>query len=573
MISRQLSVIYLLLLQIVLLFSLNAHANELESLRIWPSPDETRVVIDLSAEVEYSYFTLSSPDRVVVDLKNTSLNTTLPLVVSDSKVLSKIRKSSPPSSGTYRLVFELKSKVTPNLFKLAPTPGGQYGHRLVVDLPHEASTSSGKVVRDEKPASSGATKDASQLKGNADIVIAIDAGHGGEDPGSIGPTKKYEKHATLSVSRKLAEQLNSVPGIKAVMTRNGDYFVNLNKRSDIARRSKSHLLVSIHADSFSSPQPRGASVFVLNTRRANTEISRWVEKHEEQSELLGGAGEVLAKTNADKNVSQTLLDLQFSHSQKEGYKVATNILSEMGKVTRLHKKDPVHASLAVLKSPDIPSVLVETGFISNPTEERLLFQRSHQDKLANALSNAIVKYFEANPPEGTLLAQRQSATKHKVVKGDALSAIAQRYGTTTKAIMSANNLKSTGLRIGQVLVIPALNSPIEVDTPINPVETEVIVHKVESGEFLGKIASKYKVSVAEIKQQNNLKRETLWVGQKLNITVKLKDLPIRKHVVKRGEFLSKIATQYDVSVDSIRTVNKLRSDSLAIGQSLIIPNK
>lgn len=182
MISRQLSVIYLLLLQIVLLFSLNAHANELESLRIWPSPDETRVVIDLSAEVEYSYFTLSSPDRVVVDLKNTSLNTTLPLVVSDSKVLSKIRKSSPPSSGTYRLVFELKSKVTPNLFKLAPTPGGQYGHRLVVDLPHEASTSSGKVVRDEKPASSGATKDASQLKGNADIVIAIDAGHGGEDP-------------------------------------------------------------------------------------------------------------------------------------------------------------------------------------------------------------------------------------------------------------------------------------------------------------------------------------------------------------------------------------------------------
>lgn len=573
MICKQIRAFYVFITSLLLMVTSNAFSNELESVRVWPSPDETRVVVDLKSEVDFSYFTLSSPYRVVVDLKNTNLTAKLPVLVKDSKILAKIRSSTAPSKGTYRLVFELKAKVTPNLFKLKPTPGGQYGHRLVVDLPHSSKPSSKPNQSTSNGSTTSVSKDASQLAGNADIVVAIDAGHGGEDPGSIGPTRKYEKHATLSISRKIAEQLNSVPGIKAVMTRKGDYFVNLNKRSGIARSSKAHLLVSIHADSFRSPKPRGGSVFVLNTRRANTEISRWVEKHEEQSELLGGAGEVLAKTNADKNVSQTLLDLQFSHSQKEGYKVAINILKEMGKVTRLHKKEPVHASLAVLKSPDIPSVLVETGFISNPTEEKLLFQRSHQDKLARALSKSIVQYFELNPPEGTLFAQRKTAKKHRVVRGDSLSAIAKKYGSSTQAIMKTNNLKSSGLKIGQVLIIPGNRKPIAIVKTTNPVETEEITHTVKSGEYLGKIASKYKVSVASIKQQNNLKRETLWVGQKLKITVKLKDLPVRKHKVKRGEFLSKIAKKYGVTIDSIRKTNKLRSDTLAVGQILLIPNK
>ncbi len=176
--------------------------------------------------------------------------------------------------------------------------------------------------------------------------------------------------------------MDAIPGIRAVLTRTGDYYVGLNRRTEIARKDKAYILISIHADAFMSPQPRGASVFVLNTRRANTEISRWVENSEKQSELLGGAGEVLAKNASDKNVSQTLLDLQFSHSQNEGYKLASDILGKLGKVARLHRSKPVYASLAVLKSPDIPSVLVETGFISNPSEERLLFKPSHQDKIA-----------------------------------------------------------------------------------------------------------------------------------------------------------------------------------------------
>lgn len=552
------------------LFTSTAWANALEGVRVWPSPDETRVVIDLKNEADYSYFTLSSPERLVLDLKKTTLSTKLPLQVSDSPILKQIRSSSPPEKGTYRLVFELKRKVNPQPFKLSPTPGGQYGHRLVVDLPHGEQ---GEKTSAKPASNTQVSRDASQLLGTADIVVAIDAGHGGEDPGSIGPTRKYEKNATLSISKKIADQINAVPGMKAVLTRGGDYFVNLNKRSEIARRNKAHLLVSVHADAFHTPQPRGGSVFVLNTKRANSEIARWVENHEEQSELLGGAGQVLAKNNSDRNVSQTLLDLQFSHSQKEGYKVATHLLKEMGKVAHLHKKEPVNASLAVLKSPDIPSVLVETGFISNPTEEKLLFQRSHQDKLARALAKAIVQYFEENPPEGTLFANRGKAQKHKVQRGESLSVIAKKYGTSTQALMTANNLKSASLAIGQVLSIPGSSAPISVPVVNNPVETETITHVVKSGDYLGKIAANYKVSVEEIKRENKLRSDTLKLGQKLKITVSLKDKPLRKHKVQKGEFLSKIANQYQVSISSIRQANQLRSDQLAIGQVLIIPNK
>ncbi len=558
-------------------FTSNVSANVLEGVRVWPSPDETRVVIDVKSEVTFTYFTLTSPERLVIDLKDTSSKSKLPMTVSDSEVLTKIRASSPPDKRTYRLVFELKKKASAKLFTLAPTPGGQYGHRLVVDLAHDQAqdpvpqTSSKPVAT---ASSSGqVSRDASQFYGTANIVVAIDAGHGGEDPGSIGPTRKYEKNATLSISQKLVRELDAIPGIKGVLTRRGDYFVNLNKRSDIARKNKAHLLVSIHADAFSSPKPRGGSVFVLNTRRANTEIARWVENHEQQSELLGGAGQVLAKNNNDRNVSQTLLDLQFSHSQKEGYKVAKNILGEMGKVAHLHKKEPVNASLAVLKSPDIPSVLVETGFISNPTEEKLLFQRSHQDKLAKALAKAIAQYFEENPPEGTLFANRNKARKHTVQRGDSLSAIASKYETSIEAIKATNNLKSNSLAVGQVITIPYRGTSSSISAPAasKTARTETITHTVKRGDYLGKIASTYNVSVSTIKHENNLRSDTLKLGQKLKITVNQKDRPVRKYTVRRGDYLGKIASKHDVTIDSVRNANRLRSDELAVGQVLIIP--
>ena len=572
LISRRLiSAVAMMAAVFSILFSSLVSANSLKSLRVWPSPEETRVVIDLKSEADFSYFTLSSPSRLVVDLKHTNLATKLPVVVKDSPVLSKIRKSSPPDKNTYRLVFELKKSSTAELFKLSPTPGGQYGHRLVIDLPHGAAS---KGTTTSKPSKPTVSKNINQVKRQKDILIVIDPGHGGEDPGSIGPSRKYEKNATLSISRKLAAQLNAVPGIKTRMTRNADYFVNLNRRVAIARENEAHLFISIHADAFTTPQPRGGSVFVLNTRRANTEISRWIENKEKQSELLGGSGAAFTGNIDDKNVNQTLLDLQFSHSQKEGYKLATTILSEMGKVAKLHNSKPINTSLAVLRSPQIPSVLVETGFISNPTEEKLLFQRSHQDKLARAVTKAVVKYLKANPPEGIILSNATSSTgsvsQHKVSRGESLSVIASKYGTSTQTLMKFNNLKSSSLAIGQVLKIPSSASG---SSSSSTVKTKTITHTVKSGEYLGKIASRYKVRVADIKRENRLKSETLKVGQKLRITVEVKDVPLRKHKVARGDYLGKIASKYGVSVNSIRQANKLRSDSLAVGQVLIIPHK
>ena len=550
-----------------------AFANVVKSFRVWPSPDETRVVIDLSSEADYSYFSLSGPDRLVVDIKNTTMQAKLPVTVTDSPVLKRVRKSSPPSKGTYRLVFELKKNVKAELFTLKPT--GQYGHRLVIDLPHGAKTSTAATSTPKPSTPATPSKDMSSVKRAQEILIVIDPGHGGEDPGSIGPSRrKYEKDAVLSISRKISAQLDAVPGIKTRMTRNGDYFVNLNRRVAIARENNAHLLISIHADAFTSPKPRGGSVFVLNTRRANTEISRWVENHERQSELLGGSGTAFVSNTNDRNVNQTLLDLQFSHSQKEGYKLATNILGEMGKVARLHNSKPINTSLAVLRSPQIPSVLVETGFISNPTEEKLLFQRSHQDKLARAITKAVVQYLKDNPPEGTVFSSSAKPSVHTVKRGESLSVIAQKYGTSTKAIMSANKLKSSGLAVGQKLKIPSSGAAsVSISNKPNTVETETITHTVKSGEFLGKIASHYKVKIADIRRENNLKSDTLWVGQKLKITVAVKDKPIRKHKVARGEYLGKIASKYGVSVSSIRKANNLRSDELAVGQVLIIPNK
>lgn len=550
-----------------------AFANVVKSFRVWPSPDETRVVIDLSSEADYSYFSLSGPDRLVVDIKNTTMQAKLPVTVTDSPVLKRVRKSSPPNKGTYRLVFELKKNAKAELFTLKPT--GQYGHRLVIDLPHGAKTSTVATSTSKPSTPATPSKDMSSVKRAQEILIVIDPGHGGEDPGSIGPSRrKYEKDAVLSISRKISAQLDAVPGIKTRMTRTGDYFVNLNRRVAIARENNAHLLISIHADAFTSPKPRGGSVFVLNTRRANTEISRWVENHERQSELLGGSGTAFVSNTNDRNVNQTLLDLQFSHSQKEGYKLATNILGEMGKVARLHNSKPINTSLAVLRSPQIPSVLVETGFISNPTEEKLLFQRAHQDKLARAITKAVVQYLKDNPPEGTVFSSSAKSLIHNVKRGESLSVIAQKYGTSTKAIMSANKLKSSGLAVGQKLKIPGSGAAsVSIPNKPNTVETETITHTVKSGEFLGKIASHYKVKIADIRRENNLKSDTLWVGQKLKITVAVKDKPIRKHKVARGEYLGKIASKYGVSVSSIRKANNLRSDELAVGQVLIIPNK
>lgn len=411
-------------------------ANKLNGVRIWAAPDSTRVVFDLLDSPKYSYFSLSKPDRLVVDFQSSVTKLDLGKVSNNSKLVKRIRLSKPPKKGTLRVVIDLNRPVAANLFALKPT--APYGDRLVVDL------------SDTQAPTKTVTPPKQKMR---DVVVAIDAGHGGEDPGSIGPSGMYEKKIVLDISKRVAAKINATPGMRAVMTRTGDYFVNLNKRSELARKSKADLLISIHADAFTSPQPRGASVWVLSRRRANSEIGRWLEQKEKHSELLGGAGEIIQSSDSEQYLAMTLLDMSMDRSMAISHSIADDILSDLGKVTKLHKHKPEAASFAVLKSPDIPSILVETGFISNPGEERLLKTASHQDKLAKAIHRGVMRYFEANPPENTLLASRGSV-KHKVRSGESLSVIAHRYGVSVSSIKQANKLKSDVLRIGQQLTIP-----------------------------------------------------------------------------------------------------------------------
>lgn len=416
-------------------------SDALESVRVWPAPDKTRIVFDLAAAPDHSYFTIydNQPYRLVIDFRNTRNQVNLDALDFESMMVNRIRSSSPPQASTTRIVLELSRQVTPVIFPLPPNE--RYGHRLVVDIP-------GQSVPEQR-----VTRSLEGMK-ERPVVVAIDAGHGGEDPGSIGPSGTYEKNITLPVARRLAELINADPGMKAVLVRTGDYGVQLNQRNRIARRERADMLISIHADAFTTPQPRGASVWVLSRRRANTELGRWLENREQHSELLGGAGEVLSNNGDDPYLARTLLDMSIDSSMSGGFEAANLLLSRLGTVTRLHRREPQAASFAVLNSPDIPSVLVELGFISNPQEEQEMRSTAHQQRLAQALYEGTREFFVRHPIDGTILAN-QRTRQHRVQSGDSLSVLAQRYGTTVRAIQQQNNLSSTVLRVGQVLEIPA----------------------------------------------------------------------------------------------------------------------
>ncbi|WP_111979895.1 N-acetylmuramoyl-L-alanine amidase [Algibacillus agarilyticus] len=426
---------------VILIFCFNFSAfasNKINSVRIWPSPDSTRVVFDLSEKPTFSYFFLTKPDRLVLDILNTGKGLDLNSVVLKGDLVKKIRYSTPKEKNARRIVIELNNKATANLFSLLPT--SPYGDRLVIDINNEGAVSNAyKTVADTT---------------NRDLVIAIDAGHGGEDPGSIGAKGHYEKKVTLQIAQKLNNILAKEKGIKPVMIRTGDYYVGLNARSELARKHKADLLVSIHADAFTSPQPRGASVWMLSMKRANTEIGRWIEQKEKHSELLGGAAEIIGDTQNERYLAKALLDMSMEHSIATSFDVSNKVVKELKRVTKLHKTQPQTASLAVLKSPDIPSILVETGFISNPSEEKLLNQREHQTKLATALYRAITQYFRTNPPDGTLYASLYQGREYTVRKGDSLSVLAARYAVSISELKKANRLKNDSLRIGQTLKIP-----------------------------------------------------------------------------------------------------------------------
>ncbi|WP_335812871.1 N-acetylmuramoyl-L-alanine amidase [Aeromonas veronii] len=551
--------------------ALPSWANQLKSVRIWPSPDNTRVVLDMSSAPNYNYFTLTGPDRLVIDLKGASNAANLARIENNSELVRKIRQSTPLEKGGLRLVMDLSSAIKPVVFPLAPA--GPYGHRLVIDLPYEEKRSAAAVQ---------STPVGGKGKG---VVIAIDPGHGGEDPGSIGPRRTYEKRVTLAVSQKLAALIDREPGMRAVMTRRGDYFVDLNKRSEIARKAKADLLVSIHADSFHNSTPRGASVWVLSTNRANREMGSWLEKQEKQGELLGGVGKVLAESDPNPYLAQTFLDLSMDKSRAEGYDVSRQILRSMGKVARLHKKAPEHASLAVLKAPDIPSVLVETGFISNHAEEKLLATASYQDQLARAIFEGIRNYYRAHPTKGAMLTGK---TRPAPV---ARQPVSQPRQTQSQPVVT-NKMPATardggaGSGSGAGVIKPYSAAAQESGAPVSSVgdydKSRMLRHVVKRGESLSRLAEKHGVSQSTLVEINQLRSRDIQIGQTIYIPQQGQSraaAPVRsddksqmiRHVVKRGESLSRLAEKHGVSQARLVEINKLKSRNIQVGQVLYIP--
>jgi N-acetylmuramoyl-L-alanine amidase len=415
----------------LLFLTLNSNAyavNTISAARVWPAEEYTRIAFESTAPIKYQLIILKNPDRLVLDIEDVELTSVLQTlsdkILSSDPYIKQVRvaKFKP---GVVRVAIDLKGEVKSNLFALAPA--GDYKNRLVLDIyplqdelmsmlgkkSAETDTNTTKPVIEPLPPNAGGTEaqeielvtpaiDAdtgNQVETTVDksddrlITIAIDAGHGGEDPGARGANGSREKDITLKIARKLKQKIDAEPNMRGMLTRDGDYFVPLGTRVVKARKFKADLFISIHADAFTNPAARGSSVFALSEKGATSASARYLAKKENESDLIGG----VSLGGRDPMLVKTLLDLSQTATIHDSLKVGKAVLGHIGEINKLHKNHVEQAGFAVLKSPDIPSILVETAFISNPEEERKLVDDAYQDKLVDALLNGVRKYFASNP--------------------------------------------------------------------------------------------------------------------------------------------------------------------------------
>ncbi len=400
-----------------------AAEERIRSLRVWPSQDYTRITIETGTELRYSLTAVKNPERLVVDLESVDflsiVDQAANKVFGDDPHVASLRAGK-YKPGTVRLVVDLRGEAKPQVFTLRPI--GEYGHRLVIDVypvvapdPLMALLQQKETpeAREPPPAAEPSAPPGETRKPPAAlerpklarmVTIVVDAGHGGEDPGAKGRRGTYEKTVTLAVARRLKTLIDAEPGMRAVLTRDGDYFIPLAARVDKARRVKADLFVSIHADAFMLPHARGSSVFALSERGATSTAARWLAKRENEADLIGGVNLDVK----DRYLAETLLDLSQTATINDSLRVGRAVLAELGGINTLHKPHVEQAGFAVLKSPDVPSILVETAFISNPEEEQRLGDSRYQDRIARAVLAGIKAYFAKNPvPARTIAANEK----------------------------------------------------------------------------------------------------------------------------------------------------------------------
>jgi len=430
-----------------MLFAADKPAS-IDSVRVRQSPERTRIVFDVSHPVEHKVFALANPRRLVIDISNADMDTDFKGLALKNTPITNMR-SATRSGNDLRVVLDLKDKVKPRSFILKPIL--QYGDRLVIDL-YTADQQVAPVVQKADIVSM-------QMR---DVVVAIVAGHGGEDPGAIGKVGNktlYEKDVVLAIAKRLARYFESEPGFKPLMIRTGDYYIDLRKRTKMARDNVVDVFLSVHADAFTNPQAHGASVYAISQRGATSETARWLAEKENRADLIGGVGGV-SLDDKDDLLAGVLLDLSMTASLSSSLEMGEQILKHIKPVNRLHKKTVEQANFVVLKSPDIPSLLIETGFISNPKEASRLNTGDHQQKIARAIFRGVRDYLSESPPAGSYLAwKKQGGTTdvatYRIERGDTLSAIAVKHRISAKALKDYNGLKGDVIRTGQVIRIPA----------------------------------------------------------------------------------------------------------------------
>jgi N-acetylmuramoyl-L-alanine amidase len=424
---------------LILLCTAAQAATTVENIRIWSENGKTRVVLDLSRPAPHNIFTLRGPDRLVVDLKSSRLADSLKAMPGGTGSVRAIR-SAVRANGQLRVVLDLNEAVRSRSFTAGPN--SKYGDRLVIDLERSRSLHAVKTASDA-------------YQPGRDIVVAIDAGHGGHDPGAIGRGKTREKDVALQISRTLAARFNAEPGMRAVLVRDGDYYVDHRNRMQIARRNKADLFISVHADAVNDRRAGGASVYALSLKGASDEAARQLAERENASVRVGG----VTLDDKDEVLASVLLDLSQSAALSASLDVGSKVIAELARLGKVHRRTVQQAGFLVLKSPDMPSILVETAFISNPSEEKKLRDKQHQGRLADAILAGVRNYFYTNPPPDTRIAMEMrrvpaKQVRHVIARGDTLSEIAERYNVSAAEIRAANKLSSDSIRVGQTLSIP-----------------------------------------------------------------------------------------------------------------------
>tara|TARA_R110001606_G_scaffold395213_1_gene567066 strand:+ start:55628 stop:56995 length:1368 start_codon:yes stop_codon:yes gene_type:complete len=455
------------------MISSNAWSANIQGMRLSQAGSETRLVIDLDKAFQYEVFSLANPARLVVDIKNTLPTNQLKIPKLLNSPIRAIRHGS-RGKDTLRLVLDLNYKVDYESRTLSPQE--DYLHRLVIDLHDPANTQTASTARQiDKPVTIVAKPQTTSVTNTRqgqisakpveittptpittvskskktmvrrDIIIAIDPGHGGQDSGALGKHGTKEKDIVLAVAKRLAKIVNDTPGMRAYLTRDTDIFITLRQRIKRARENKADMFISIHADAFKDAKAKGASVFVLSQRGASSEAAQMLANKENAADLAGG----ISLEDKDDMLASVLLDLSQTASLEASLEVANTVLAGLKRVGNVHKKHVESAAFVVLKSPDIPSILVETAFVSNPDEERKLNTPSHQNKIARAILSGISNYFQRNPLPGS-----GSPQQHIVSSGDTLSMIAQRYQISMLELKTSNNLNRSDINVGDVLLIP-----------------------------------------------------------------------------------------------------------------------